>query len=313
MKNTRTLLIFIVLCSLAIISSHFKTPVELISPASWMEYKVDMPFAGRSLAADLVRFLVNSFNIPYDSRAVRSIFMLIEFIALVLASIIVVRLSVRGSNNSMVGVIAYLLFVWQVAYMLLLTPVHKYWYAYDVLSIFTAACGLYLIIESKFKELILLVIVGTWNRETAIILSAWYFLYCSINGIDRMLIFRTGLLMVLSVVVKLLVLSVHDLHGAETVAIYEDDHLRLVHNLMFWKDPKVFWALGAFGFLWLWVPKALTYIPNSGLVRCLWSFPLYVAGMFIVGNIHEVRIYIEFVPLVTLILIAGFEKKLMLN
>ena len=54
-----------------------------------------------------------------------------------------------------------------------------------------------------------------------------------------------------------------------------------------------------FGFLWLIFVSRWQLIPKP-LQRMMLSFILFFAGMFFVGNIDEIRIFGEYVPMVTL-------------
>ena len=301
-KETWLFLSLVFLISLSLAISHFFSQIRIFSPEEWLMHQVGMPFAGRSLVADLVRFLADLTSIPYDSRYVKRLFLGIEIFAMMTSSLVVVYTAWRSTKNRGMAYFAYAIFLWQISYMLFLTPVHRYWFSYDFVSLLTMSLGLWLITEERFRLLLLIIAIGSWNRETAIILSAWYFLYNAKRVPFFRLSKRTALLLLTSVTVKSAVVYFHGL-SSEIVSIYEGDHLRLLHNLEFWKDYQVLYALGIFGFLWIYLPSAIKKLPNSNSVRCLWSLPPYVAGMLVVGNIHELRIFIEFTPLITLILI----------
>jgi hypothetical protein len=93
------------------------------------------------------------------------------------------------------------------------------------------------------------------------------------------------------------------------VSLYDTGQLRLVRNMAFLDNYRLLAVFGIFGFLWMLLPPSIKRQPNSPLVRCLWSFPIYFLGMMVVGNIHEIRIFLEFIPLVSLVLIAGIARK----
>ena len=68
-----------------------------------------------------------------------------------------------------------------------------------------------------------------------------------------------------------------------------------------------------FGFLWLVFISRWKLIPKP-LQRMMLSFILFFAGMFFVGNIDEIRIFGEYIPIVTLSVVSIiFHQSSVLN
>ena len=57
-------------------------------------------------------------------------------------------------------------------------------------------------------------------------------------------------------------------------------------------------ALGTWGCLWLAVVICYPRITNVFLRRNLWTVPVFIAAMFVVGFVIELRIYGEVLPIV---------------
>jgi hypothetical protein len=308
------LLVLIVLAiSINIAVSHYHTQYKFIYVDDWLNNAVGLPFGGRALVADLARFVANIFNFAYDGKLAISVFVLIEAIAMAVASmsiIMMARKQVEDSITSPTVLLAYLIFLWQVAYTLFITPVHRYWLSYDVVTLCVTTLGLYLVIANKFLPLLVTVAIGSWNRETTIVLASWYFFYYLSTEKTPSLVAKTLLLVALTPTVKYMVLWSHNLQSdSGVVSLYDTGQLRLLLNIAFLENYRLLAVFGVFGFLWLLLPLAIQRQPNSPLVRCLWSFPIYFLGMMVVGNIHEIRIFLEFIPLVTLVLITGLARR----
>jgi len=315
MINTRSrdnfLLVFIVLAiSINIAISHYHSQYKIILVEDWLSKGVSMPFGGRSFVSDLVRFIVNIFNVAYNSRIAIGLFISVEAISLSVASLLIIfmtRKEAKGTISSPIVLLGYFIFLWQVSYTLFITPVHRYWFSYDVVSLFVMSLGLFLITTNKFLPLLVTVALGTWNRETTIVLASWYFLFYLGKQKTSSLVVNTLILFLTSFLVKYFIWWRHQL-TPNIVSLYDNDQLRFFLNIAFLDNYRLLAVFGVFGFLWIFLPVLIKRQPNSSLVRCLWSFPFYFLGMLVVGNINEIRIFIEFIPLVTLVLITGLAR-----
>lgn len=299
--------------SINVAVSHYHTQYKFLFVEDWLNNAVSLPFGGRALVADIARFVANIFNLAYDGKPAIGLFVLVEAIAMAVASglvIIMARKQVEDSVTSPMVLLAYLIFLWQVAYTLFITPVHRYWLSYDVVTLCVTSLGLYLVIANKFLPLLLTVAIGSWNRETTVVLASWYFFYYLSTEKTPRLMAKTLLLVALTPAVKYLVLWSHNLQSESgVVSLYDTGQLRLILNIAFLENYRLLAVFGVFGFLWMLLPLSIQRQPNSPLVRCLWSFPIYFLGMMVVGNIHEIRIFLEFIPLVTLVLITGLARR----
>jgi hypothetical protein len=317
-RDSIVLGLIVLAISINIAVSHYHTQFKDIFVEDWLNNAVGLPFAGRALVSDLVRFIANIFNLAYGGKLVIALFVLVEAIAMTIASgliIIMARKQVKDSVTSPTIRLAYLIFLWQVVYTLFVTPVHRYWNSYDVVTLCVTSLGLYLVIANKFLPLLVTVAIGSWNRETTIVLASWYFFYYLNAEKTPQLVVKTLLLAGLTPIVKYIVLWSHNLQSESlnlkmgVVSLYDTGQLRLLLNIAFLENYRLLAVFGVFGFLWMLLPLSIRLQPNSPLVRCLWSFPIYFLGMMVVGNIHEIRIFLEFIPLVTLVLITGLVRR----
>jgi hypothetical protein len=312
-RDSIVLGLIVLAVSINIALSHYHTLYKFLFVEDWLNNAVSLPFGGRALVADIARFFANIFNLPYDGKPAIGLFVLVEAIAMAVASgliIIMARKQVEDSVTSPMVLLAYLIFLWQVAYTLFITPVHRYWLSYDVVTLCVTSLGLYLVIANKFIPLLLTVVIGSWNRETTVVLASWYFFYYLSTEKTPRLVAKTLLLVALTPAVKYIVLWSHNLQTESgVISLYDTGQLRLLLNIAFLENYRLLAVFGVFGFLWMLLPLSIQRQPNSPLVRCLWSFPIYFLGMMVVGNIHEIRIFLEFIPLVTLVLITGLARR----
>ena len=179
-KDYFLLLTVVFAISINIAISHYHAQYKIILVEDWLNSNVGMPFGGRSLVSDLVRFVVNTLDIAYNSQSAIGLFISVEAISIASASFLIIVMARNVSNGSIsspIVLLAYFIFLWQVSYTLFITPVHRYWFSYDVVSLFIMSMGLYLITVNKFLPLLATVALGTWNRETTIVLASWYFLF----------------------------------------------------------------------------------------------------------------------------------------
>jgi hypothetical protein len=195
---------------------------------------------------------------------------------------------------------------WLVALVLpfhyLMPPVTRH-YPSDLPAIVFFAVGLALLLQKQWSLFYPLFIVATFNRETTCFLTLAY-LFASL-GRERLTTIakHVGAQALLWATVKLILV---DIYGANTVRAYSL-HFdlfrdRIADNVSYLHEPQavpLFAIASMFAFLWIPVFALRRYIQHPFIARAIWIIPVYVGSMFYVGELPELRIYGELIPLVT--------------
>jgi len=171
------------------------------------------------------------------------------------------------------------------------------YYPYDVPSVMFFIVGLLLIHERRWAWYYPLFVIATFNRETSIFLVvagvfAWF---------DRYPPGRVALLagsqLAIWVAIKSLLWFLYRHNRWLGYGLYQ---FQLKVNLLTLVDQpiKAVIALATWGCLWLAVVLWYHRIKDEFLKRNLWMIPVFIAGMFVVGFVIELRIYGEVLPIV---------------
>jgi hypothetical protein len=175
----------------------------------------------------------------------------------------------------------------------------NYWY--DTPSIFFFTLGLTLLYQRKWAFYYVLFAVATLNRETTCFLTVIY-LFTAI-GRERIVTIgaHCAAQFIIWMAIKTVLAQVFvGNSGADGFEWYDGTGLtHYADNLRFFMSPMNYPAFFSnFGFLW--IPVLLYYkrIPNEFVRRSLWVIIPFFAGMFLVANIYELRLFVELVPLV---------------
>ncbi len=295
---------------------HRATPMLTIPAADWLNGTVALPIGGRVMVADIVGWLAGIARIPADSAKVTMMFMGIEALAFLIASITIPLTAVTLTGSRAAAWLAYGLFIWQAFYTFIISPRHRFWFSYDIVSLAVMSLALYCIVCDRFKSLLVVTLIGAWNRETAALSALFYALYhwggskgdgfWRLSGLTPAIIGRAALLFVGAVAVKALVWHLHGFQGGAVSFYHEPGVLRLWRNLRIW-EGGVYACLGAFGFLWLLAPRALVALGRQPFAWMGWAFLPYLGGMLLVGNIDEIRIFAEFIPWLAVMLTLAWH------
>ena len=192
---------------------------------------------------------------------------------------------------------------------------------YDLPSVAFFAVCIALIVTDRMLWLYPVFALATLNRESAIFLVLMLGLYQSVRWGSagwrsrRALVSAAhmlGLTLVWCALRSLLHRVYHPIALTGTqVAGFE---IHVLDNLGYLFKP-FYWTsfLSLFGFTWLFVYAHWRDVPSAGIRRMLWIGPLYLAAMYIVGVLSEIRIFGELIALYaiafTLLLRAWFDLR----
>lgn len=188
---------------------------------------------------------------------------------------------------------------------------NPYFFPYDTLAVALFTAGLALMQERRWWLFYPLFVAATLNRETTCFLTIAFVL----SGLGR---------------VPLRTLA---LHGAAQTALWVGVKglLRVVYqtNAPLWEHapaggffitpyllnlgavssvPGLLMLVGAMGGLWVVLCLLRSRLPASNLRRLFRIVPVWMVGMFLVGEMLEVRIYSELIPLVVAGLIVAVRS-----
>jgi hypothetical protein len=257
-----------------------------------MQYRVLLPFLVRQLqAAELP--LLAGWGLGAYQRALD----LLGCVAVLYSARYFWRSLGYRSGQAMAGSVLFAL----VLPFQFLLPTIRFHYCYDLPSIafFTLCLGA--LVRRSWLVFYPVFILATFNRETTAFLVP-IFLLVSL-GRDRWpgVIGHAAAQTALWVTIKWFLWTQYggntDPAYASGFDLYKDSvaqNLRLLDaDLSVWLSLASNW-----GFLWIPAFTQWRRIHHPFIARALWVVPLYVCAMFFVGELEELRIYGEMIPLV---------------
>jgi hypothetical protein len=186
---------------------------------------------------------------------------------------------------------------------------------YDFLSILLFTLGLYYIINEKFTALLILFVIALFNKETIGYLVAAYLLFNYKNIFKWKIIRNAGLMVLCYIIIKAALAYIFRNNIGDNVQLCMDENNNVIKtvftNRVIFKQVFLnFGGLYVFVFL-LFLSGRWKKLPSRRkLFLCLAFLPNIFLGYF-VTYFNEVRVYSEFIPLITtlfLIYISTFPK-----
>jgi|LAHU01.1.fsa_nt_gb hypothetical protein len=167
-------------------------------------------------------------------------------------------------------------------------------YPSDFPSLLFFTLGLVLLRRRRWGWFYPLFVVATFNRETTLFLTVVYLLTAWGTEPRRSVGMHLRLQLILWIAAKAALFAAYRGNpGSELVQAHVRQNLEFLSNPRAW--PLFFSNLG---YLWLPVLLFRRRIPDRFLRRAALAVYPYAIGMFLVGNMYELRIYGELIPLV---------------
>jgi hypothetical protein len=261
------------------------------SPEALAAGVASTPYQYRVLVPWLVRGALEAHLIAPASE--RSLFARIQVAMLILLAFVFRRyLSLFISDPTVSSVAALSLYA--------ILPFNYFnlpYYPYDVPSVMFFTLGLILIHDERWWWFYPLFVIATLNRETSIFLTVAMVLAL----FDRYGWPTLGALaasqLAIWAAIKLVLYALYAQNRWMGYGLYQ---FQLKVNLatLYALPIKGIIALATWGCLWLAVLVWRARIRDAFLRRNLWVVPVFIAGMFFVGFIIELRIYGEVLPIV---------------
>lgn len=196
---------------------------------------------------------------------------------------------------------------WLLLPFLYILPFCRYFHIYDIPSLAFFTAGLLLIFRRRWLGFVLVFVLATLNRETSCFLAVVYLLVTWGDKERVRTLGRAAILAGIWVTIKVVLYYAYRGHITGHTGHIGLFLPSLGSNLqMLFRSgdtiPAHVWMqlLGVFGGLWVPVLLFYTHIENPFTRRSILVAPLWVAGMFCVAQINELRHYGELSPLLLL-------------
>ena len=253
-------------------------------------FSADTPFQYRVLIPFIVHY-INSF-ISIDLII---LYRLIEFLAVFL----LILFYKKYLNNFIISEKYSFYFSLSICLILpfnfLLPKICNFYYPSDISSILFTVIGLNYIYKNKLAYFYIVFLFATINRETSLFLS-FIFLIHYYNKITFLKLSYHGILQGI-IWISIKSFLYHTFSDNPGRGLFESDHLS--SNISFMINPFNFlYFFSNMGFIWIFTFKFLDRIQNIFLTKSLWVILPHFLIMLFVGNIFELRIFGEMIPIV---------------
>ncbi len=263
-------------------------------PASWqalVELRAPLPFGHRVLVPWLVRPFVDA-GVPVGTA-----FAVSELVATVVVLVALRAVFARWVNEraAMLGALGFL---GVLAFPLLLAHRWPIFYPWDAWAIAATVLGVLAIATERLPLAVVIVFVGALNRETVILLPAVAVLMHLDDPARRTKALGwAGIMLLAWFAARSIVAALVPSTRGAVVQLHVEGELRVLHNLEWLAAPeRALQWLGSLAFLpVLWV-AVRSRIPRE-LVRLEWIAIAGIAGLLVVANVYEPRVYGELLAL----------------
>ena len=273
-----------------------------------MNGKAHLPFQYRMLIPKLAAFLYNFSPVKNKIPNIINLFFIIEFLA-VFSVVFIFRyyLSLFLKNKKLNYILVFLIYP-VLVFTYLIPRSDPIFYPYDTFSILFFTAALIFLYKKQFIPYYLIFITATFNRETTCFLTIIFlFTYCKkISNLK--LSSHLFLQFILWLSVKLLLRKIYINNSGD--GVFEN---HFFNNIKYLSDfehyPSLFSALA-----YIWIPVLVKWreIPDDFLKKAILVIIFFIPGMILVGNIYEIRIYGELIPVFLtpfILLLINFVKK----
>lgn len=263
------------------------------------------PFQYRILMPWLIDHLATWLALPTPRPLVRIYESLMAF----LTTVALYAYLFRICKNGWIALVFALGFFYLYPFLYLNVPWTRAYYPSDIASILLFTLGLFLLYDKQYWQYYVVLAIGMFNRETiAFLLLA--FAFSQYGKIDRrvFVLHMFGQIALVAAIKLWLAYIFRDNPGAGLYSL--DNNLserglpatiqssRMYINAMLFMSWNSFVNMTSFmGFLWLPLIFLWNRIENDFVRKTAFIIPCFFAGMFLVGNLYEFRIFGELVPI----------------
>lgn len=175
---------------------------------------------------------------------------------------------------------------------------------YDLPAVLLFICGLIAILKERWLLFYGVFIPGVFNRETIALLGAAYLLLAVGRSPPSTILLHVAAQAVIWLSIKYVLGLIFAGNPGDPFQMHLATNIDNIVHL------RVLTPLALmYGGAWLAIP--LSWRTQSWVVkRLVWLAPPYYALVALIGNLHELRIYNELVPVVALALVCGIVSAL---
>lgn len=261
-------------------------------------FRAYTPFQYRILVPGFARGLF-ALELPFLST-VDGIFRFIEWLSLVLL-VVVFRSYLRAfsGRTRTVALSAFVVF-YVLPFAFMIPRRIALWFPWDIPSVLFFTLGLLLMYRKNWLWFYVIFVAATLNRETTCFLSVVYLLTAWGNDKPKAIVLHIGTQVALWFAVKTILYQVFA--GQPGAGLFETQHIgrdvtHLSTNFQFLLEPQNYpLLLSAIGFVWIPAVLFCRHVSDPFLRRAMWVAVPFLAGMMLVSNIYEMRIYGELIP-----------------
>ncbi len=281
--------------------------------------RAGLPFQRRVMAMFLLKLLLH-LHLPFGTSGPnmldgvpRLYLLVIDVAGFGAAAWFALRLHSKVAPGSQLHFLVYPILLFTACWTYLTNyTVNCLYYPWDMLSMGFFTAGVYFIYTRRFYPLLLIILVGTFNRESTLFLIPIFLLDAlapsgevrsALNTFRRVPWLKAFLLAAAWLLVRFILGHFYRNNS------HTDDFIRLRYNLRY-LNPRM-WPqiLGAGGYTFLTALILWKRIPDRRLRAYILVVPLWFLTMCFYGVLAETRIYGELCPLVavlTTMLIGSF-------
>lgn len=268
---------------------------QMVSTHSLVFHSAATPFQYRYLLPALLRFLYLYLHL----NIVIGTF-LFEFVFFFCLNVVSKKIYDLVFNHKYNLYIFYLGLFFTLSLTYVFTKFNNYYFIYDIPSLFFISLGTFFILKNNFKGLCFIMLIGTINRETTIILPAIYLLKnikIQKGQNVKICVFNFLYLMLFWIGIKVVLFYTFiNSSGSGAFQYYYGTSLKLTHfqdNFNFLFSTNLFYLLPFAGGSWI-VYLFWNKLDSIILKQTLLLLIPFVIGMFFVGIIYELRVFGEF-------------------
>jgi hypothetical protein len=179
-------------------------------------------------------------------------------------------------------------------------------YPSDIPAILFFILGLTFLYKEKWLTFYLVFILASFNRETSVFLI-FAFLLTKYNNLKlNKLMAHSMLLLILWAGIKIVLSNILFLNQGVQFENHISDNVAFLVSLVKF-NPVSLSKFLVFGGMWILIPFGFNSIPKY-IRSLLLIIPPFILGMFIAGNIFELRIYSELIPIIAPVAIYNIRS-----
>lgn len=260
---------------------------ENASPAQLVAGTAELPYQFRVLIPWTVGAVM---ALPFISGGVEmELFRLVEFSFLfVLAISFRAFLMLFWPNLLSSSMLTCLLF-----YVLPFNTLYTYWYPYDIPAVAFFVLGLILLYRQQWAWYYPLFILATLNRETSLFLTGIFILTLWGKMPVRQILGHVAAQLFIWLAIKAMLQSLYPSNMGSTFQLTFFENLQTL-----FQSFSALWLVTNWGMLWVLVLVGWRKLQDPFLQRALLIVHPFLGIMFVVGQIDELRIYTELIPLI---------------